>query len=144
VGTITLWTVLICCCRGYTILAPSHAMFLFSPYITKVWNNEDIFMWNPVCCCNVIIFLDIQWCIMINKAYYLVTEKMQKHIKLSYCDDKTKHRHKAKLHKVSDNSCGYLYRTNTNLIKYKSYKKPNCKGSLLKFLSHLKSLKTAL
>jgi hypothetical protein len=33
---------------------------------------------------------------MINEAYYLVTEKMQKNIKLSYDDDKTKHRHKAK------------------------------------------------
>jgi len=42
------------------------------------------------------IFLDILWCIWINKANYLVTEKTQKHIKLSYDDNKTKHRHKAK------------------------------------------------
>jgi len=32
---------------------------------------------------------------MINEANYLVTEKTQKHVKLSY-DNKTKHGHKAK------------------------------------------------
>jgi hypothetical protein len=53
-------------------------------------------MWHPVCCCNIIIFLDILWHISINKVHYLVTEKMQKNIKLSYVDDKTKHGHKAK------------------------------------------------
>jgi hypothetical protein len=46
--------------------------------------------------CNVIIFLDILWYILINEANYLITEKMQKHVKLSYDDDKTKHGHKAK------------------------------------------------
>jgi hypothetical protein len=96
-------------------------------------------MWHPVCCCNVLIFLDILWCILINKAYYLVTEKMKKHIKLSYDGDKTKHGHKAKLHKASENSCGCLDRTTTtNLIKYKSYKRPKCKGSLLNCQSHLR------
>lgn len=138
-GTITLRPVLFYCWRGYTILAPWHAMFLFSPCITNVWTNEDIFMWHPVCFCNVFIFLDILWCILINKANYLVTEEMQKHIKLAYDDDKTKHGHKAKLHKVSENSCGYFDRTtNTNMIKYQSYRRPNCKGSLLNFQSHLR------
>jgi hypothetical protein len=94
-------------------------------------------MWHTVCCCNVIIFLDILGFILINEANYLVTEKMQKHIKLAR--QKTKHGHKAKLHKVSENACGYLDRTtNTNLIKYQSYKRLNCKGSLLNFQSHLR------
>jgi hypothetical protein len=88
VGTITLWPVLVYCWRGCTILAPWHAVFLFSPCITDVWTNEDIFMWHPVCFCNVIIFLDILCCILTNKTYYLVTEKMQKHKKLSHDDDK--------------------------------------------------------
>lgn len=96
VGT-TLRPVLFYCWRGYTILAPWHAMFLFSPYITNVWTNEGIVMWRPLCCCNVIIFLDILWYILINEANYLVTEKMQNHVKLSYDDDKTKHGHKAKM-----------------------------------------------
>jgi hypothetical protein len=35
--------------------------------------------------------------------------------------------------------CGYLDgTTNTNLIKYQIYKRPNCKGSLLNFQSHLR------
>jgi hypothetical protein len=78
VGTITLWPVLVYCWRGYTVLAPWCAMFLFSPCITDVWTNADIFMWHPVCCCNVIIFLDILCCMLINKTYYLVTEKNAK------------------------------------------------------------------
>jgi len=94
VGTTTLWPVLFYCWRGYTILAPWHAMFLFSPYITNVWTNEGIVMWYPVCCCNVIIFLDILWYILINEANYLVTEKMRKHVK--HDDNKTKHGYKAK------------------------------------------------
>jgi hypothetical protein len=46
---------------------------------------------------------------------------------------------KQKLHKVSENLCGHLDRaTNTSLIKYESYKRANCKGSLLNFQLHLR------
>ena len=104
-GAITLRPVLVYCWRGYTLLPPWHAMFLFSPCITDVWTNEDIFMWHPVCCCNVIIFLGILCCKLISKTYYLVTEKMQKHIKLSHDDHKTWVPKKKKHITRSQNTC---------------------------------------
>jgi hypothetical protein len=75
---------------------PWKTIFLFSPRITGVWPTARCLYVALLCCCNVTIFFHTLWHISINKVHYLITEKMQKSIKLSYFYDMTKHGHKAK------------------------------------------------